>query len=123
MFAEEMSEPASAPPRLQVESPGSYPLVSASTALPREQGLRPTEGEGSSQLGQCCPGSSARWTLSCGRKAEGGGQSALGMGPRGAWAGHEAGAGGTSLKILIVGYTFRKHSKTSYCYIVVLHIP
>ena len=97
VFAEEMSEPASAPPRLQVESPGGYPLVSASTALPREQGLRPTEGEGSSQLGQCCPGFSARWTLSCGRKAEGGGQSALGMGPRGAWAGHEAGAGGTCI--------------------------
>ena len=97
VFAGEMSEPASAPPRPRGRPPGGYPLVSASAALPREQGLSPKEGERSSQLGQGCPGSAARWTLSCWRKAEGGGQSALGMGPRGAWGGREAGACGTSI--------------------------
>ena len=88
VFAEEMSEPASAPPRLRVRPPGGYPLVSASTALPREQGLSPTEGERSSQLGQGCPGSAAWWTLSCLEESRGRRAVSIRSGPQGSlgWA-------------------------------------
>lgn len=51
VFAEGMSQPASALPELpSPKLPGGYPPINASTALPRAQGLSPMKGN--SCLGQ-----------------------------------------------------------------------